>query len=110
MTKDVLGSVVVFSLLHLQPLLLAQLPEQSMVPKQTQQHHCNNLQETSQRFCFNIGHDCISLGWCRLAEELEAACQPAGVLFDIHKLKSNRYTHDALNKPVWRELTCFART
>ena len=25
------------------------------------------------------------------------------VLFDIHKLKLNRYTRDALNKPVWRE-------
>ena len=32
------------------------------------------------------------------------------VLFDIHKLKLNRYTRDALNKPVWRELTCVART
>ena len=32
------------------------------------------------------------------------------VLFDIHKLKLNRYTHDALNRPVWRELTCVART
>ena len=32
------------------------------------------------------------------------------VLFDIHKLKLNRYTPDALNKPVWRELTCVART
>ena len=29
------------------------------------------------------------------------------VLFDIHKLKLNR---DAVNKPVWRELTCVART
>ena len=28
------------------------------------------------------------------------------VLSDIHKLKLNRCTHDALNKPVWRELTC----
>ena len=34
----------------------------------------------------------------------------AVVLFDIHKLKLNRYTHDALNRPVWRELTCVART
>ena len=32
------------------------------------------------------------------------------VLFDIHKLKLNRYTRDALNKPVWRELTFVART
>ena len=32
------------------------------------------------------------------------------VLFDIHNLKLNRYTRNALNKPVWRELTCFART
>jgi len=32
------------------------------------------------------------------------------VLFDIHKLKLNRYTRDALNKPVSRELTCIART
>ncbi len=32
------------------------------------------------------------------------------VLFDIHKLKLNRHTRDALNKPVWRELTCVART
>ena len=32
------------------------------------------------------------------------------VLFDIHKLKLNRYTRDALKKPVWRELTCVART
>ena len=32
------------------------------------------------------------------------------VLFDTHKLKLNRYTRDALNKPVWRELTCVART
>ena len=30
------------------------------------------------------------------------------VLSDIHKL--NRYTHDALNKPVWRELTGVAST
>ena len=28
------------------------------------------------------------------------------VLFNIHKLKLNCYTCDALNKPVWRELTC----
>ena len=26
------------------------------------------------------------------------------------KLKLNRYIRDAQNKPVWRELTCFART
>ncbi len=26
------------------------------------------------------------------------------VLFDIHKLRLNRYTRDALNKPVWRKL------
>ncbi len=32
------------------------------------------------------------------------------VLSDIHKLKFNRYTRHALNKPVWRELTCVART
>ena len=36
------------------------------------------------------------------------------VLFDIHNLtltlNLNRYTRDALNKPVWRELTCVART
>jgi len=28
----------------------------------------------------------------------------------IHKLKLNCYTCDALNKPVWRELTCVACT
>ena len=28
------------------------------------------------------------------------------VLSDTHKLKLNRCTRDALNKPVWRELTC----
>ncbi len=34
------------------------------------------------------------------------------VLFDIHKLKLklDRYTRDAVNKPAWRELTCIART
>jgi len=32
------------------------------------------------------------------------------VLFDVHKLKLNRYTRDSLNKTVWRELTCVART
>jgi len=32
------------------------------------------------------------------------------VLFDIHNLQLTLYTHDALNKPVWRELTCVART
>ena len=32
------------------------------------------------------------------------------ILFDIHKLKLNRYTCDALNKAVWRELTCVACT
>ncbi len=32
------------------------------------------------------------------------------VLFAIHKLKLNRYTRDALNKPVWKELTYIART
>ena len=32
------------------------------------------------------------------------------VLFDIHKSKLNRYTRDALNNPVWRELTYVART
>jgi hypothetical protein len=32
------------------------------------------------------------------------------VLSDIHKLKLNRCTRDALNKPVQRELTCVART
>ena len=32
------------------------------------------------------------------------------VLSDIHKLKLNRYTRNALNKPVWRGLTCVART
>ena len=32
------------------------------------------------------------------------------VLFDIHKLKLNCYTRDAVNKPVWRDLTCVART
>jgi len=31
-------------------------------------------------------------------------------LFDIHKLQLNCYTRDALNKPVWRGLTCVART
>ncbi len=30
------------------------------------------------------------------------------ILSDIHKLKLHRYTCDALNKPVWRELTCIA--
>ena len=28
------------------------------------------------------------------------------VLSDIHKLKLSCYTLDALNKPVWREVTC----
>ncbi len=32
------------------------------------------------------------------------------VLFDIHKVKLNRYTRDVLNKPIWRELTCVACT
>ena len=32
------------------------------------------------------------------------------VLSDVHKLKLNHYTRDAQNKPVWRELTCVART
>ena len=32
------------------------------------------------------------------------------VLSDVHKLKLNRYVRDAQNKPVWRELTCVART
>ena len=32
----------------------------------------------------------------------------AVVLSDKLKLKSNRYTRDALNKAVWRELTCDA--
>ena len=32
------------------------------------------------------------------------------VVFDIHNLQLTLYTHDALNKPVWRELTCVART
>ncbi len=32
------------------------------------------------------------------------------VLSDIHMLKLNRYTRDALKKPVWRELTCVAHT
>ncbi len=36
------------------------------------------------------------------------ACMPC--CNAIHKLKLNRYTRDALNKPVWRELTCLART
>ena len=30
----------------------------------------------------------------------------AVLISDIHKLKLNRCTRDALNKPVWRELTC----
>ena len=34
----------------------------------------------------------------------------AVVLSDIHESKLNRYTCNALNKPVWRELTCVART
>ncbi len=29
---------------------------------------------------------------------------------EVHKLKLTRYTRDALNQPVWRELTCVART
>ncbi len=33
-----------------------------------------------------------------------------GELSDIHKLQLNRYTRDALNKPVWRELTRVAHT
>ena len=32
------------------------------------------------------------------------------VLSDIHKSKLYRYTRDALNKPVWRELTYVACT
>ncbi len=32
------------------------------------------------------------------------------ILSDIHKLKLNRYTLDALNKPVLKELTCLALT
>ena len=32
------------------------------------------------------------------------------VLSDVHKLKPNHYIRDAQNKPVWRELTCVART
>jgi len=32
------------------------------------------------------------------------------VLSDIHKSKLNRYIRDALNKPVWRELTYVARS
>ncbi len=32
------------------------------------------------------------------------------VLSDIHKLSFNCHTDDALNKPVWMELTCVACT
>ena len=32
------------------------------------------------------------------------------VLSDVHNLKLNHYIRDAQNKPVWRELTCVART
>ena len=35
---------------------------------------------------------------------------PNVVLSDIHKVKLHRYTRDAVNKPVWRKLTCVART
>ncbi len=50
---------------------------------------------------------CCHLEW-DLQPKQNEPLQPSLAIFVIHKL--NRYTCDALNKPVWRELICVART
>jgi len=41
---------------------------------------------------------------------VSATIDDAMVLSDVHKLKLNHYVCDPVTKPVWRELTCVART